>query len=167
MRIAALQAARALRRCGAPLRHMARRPRGHVTYARNVMCKTRKSAQDIGNTFASRHRQLARATHIDFLTNYVRYNILYNTEVTNMDAVSYSDLRQKLKSYLDKVYADNDPIIITRKNNENLVLLSMAEYNSLIETNYLMANEANAKHLLKSIRQARTGKASKRELIEK
>ena len=84
-----------------------------------------------------------------------------------MDAVSYSDLRQKLKSYLDKVYADNDPIIITRKNNENLVLLSMAEYNSLQETNYLMANEANAKHLLKSIRQARTGKAHKRELLEK
>jgi antitoxin YefM len=78
-----------------------------------------------------------------------------------MDAVSYSDLRQKLKSYLDKVYADNDPIIITRKNNENLVLLSMAEYNSF------MANEANAKHLLKSIRQARTGKVSKRKLIEK
>jgi antitoxin YefM len=84
-----------------------------------------------------------------------------------MDAVSYSDLRQKLKSYLDKVYADNDPIIITRKNNENLVLLSMAEYNSLLETNYLMANEANVKHLLKSIRQARTGKVSKRELVEK
>jgi hypothetical protein len=37
----------------------------------------------------------------------------------------------------------------------------------LIETNYLMANESNAKHLLKSIRQARNGKISKRELIEK
>jgi antitoxin YefM len=84
-----------------------------------------------------------------------------------MDAVSYSDLRQKLKSYLDRVYADNDPIIITRKNNENLVLLSMAEYNSLVETNYLMASESNAKHLLKSIRQARTGKIRKHELIEK
>jgi len=84
-----------------------------------------------------------------------------------MDAVSYSDLRQNLKSYLDKVYADNDPIIITRKNNENLVLLSMAEYNSLLETNYLMANEANAKHILKSIRQTRTGKVHKHELNEK
>jgi antitoxin YefM len=84
-----------------------------------------------------------------------------------MDAVSYSDLRQNLKSYLDKVYADNDPIIITRKNNENLVLLSMAEYNSLLETNYLMANEANAKHILKSIRQTRTGKVHKHELKEK
>ena len=83
-----------------------------------------------------------------------------------MDAVSYSDLRQNLKRYLDKVFTDNDPMIITRKNNENLVLLSIAEYNSLIETNYLMANEANAKHLLKSIRQARSGKTKKHELIE-
>jgi antitoxin YefM len=47
------------------------------------------------------------------------------------------------------------------------VLLSIAEYNSLLETNYLMANEANAKHLLKSIRQARSGKVRKHELIEK
>jgi antitoxin YefM len=51
-----------------------------------------------------------------------------------MDAVSYSDLRQNLKRFLDKVYNDNDALIITRKNNENLVLLSVAEYDSLIET---------------------------------
>jgi antitoxin YefM len=83
-----------------------------------------------------------------------------------MDAVSYSDLRQNLKRYLDKVYNDNDALIITRKNNENLILLSIEEYDSLLETNYLMANEANAKHLLKSIKQARSGKLHKRELIE-
>ncbi len=83
-----------------------------------------------------------------------------------MDAVSYSDLRQNLKHFLDRVYNDNDTLIITRKNNENLVLLSVAEYDSLLETNYLMANEANAKHLIKSIKQAKTGKMRKRELIE-
>ena len=81
-----------------------------------------------------------------------------------MDTVSYSDLRQKLKSYLDKVYADHNPIIITRKNNENLVLLSMAEYSSLLETSHLMAHEANAKHLLKSIQQARPGRAHAEKL---
>ena len=51
-----------------------------------------------------------------------------------MDAVSYSDLRQNLKSYMDKVYTDHDPLIITRKNNENLVLLSIEEYSSLIKS---------------------------------
>ena len=83
-----------------------------------------------------------------------------------MDAVSYSDLRQNLKSYMDKVYGDHDPLIITRKNNENLVLISIDEYNSLMETNYLLSNEANAEHLKKSIAQYNAGKAKKRELLK-
>ena len=83
-----------------------------------------------------------------------------------MDAVSYSDLRQNLKSYMDKVYNDHDPLIITRKNNENLVLLSIDEYNSLLETNYLLGNENNAKHLKRSIAQYESGKIKKRELIK-
>lgn len=83
-----------------------------------------------------------------------------------MDAVSYSDLRQNLKSYMDKVYFDHDPLIITRKNNENLVLLSIEEYNSLMETNYLLGNEANAEHLQKSINQYKNGNAKKKELLK-
>jgi antitoxin YefM len=83
-----------------------------------------------------------------------------------MDAVSYSDLRQNLKSYMDKVYIDHDPLIITRKNNENLVLLSIEEYNSLIETSYLLGNEANSEHLRKSIQQYEKGKVKKRELLK-
>ncbi len=83
-----------------------------------------------------------------------------------MEAVSYSDLRKNLKSYLDHVYQDHDPLIVTRKNNENVVMISMDEYNSLIETNYLMANEANAKHLMKSIKQASQNKLKAKKLIE-
>jgi len=70
-----------------------------------------------------------------------------------MTATTYSDLRQNLKTYMDKVILDSDPLIITRKNNENLVLLSVKEYNSLIETNYLLSNQANAEHLKRSIAQ--------------
>ncbi len=82
-----------------------------------------------------------------------------------MDAVSYSSLRQNLKSYMDKVYNDHDPLIITRKNNENLVLLSIDEYNSLMETNYLLGNDANAEHLKISIAQYKAGNATKRDLL--
>jgi prevent-host-death family protein len=82
-----------------------------------------------------------------------------------MDAVSYSDLRQNLKSYMDKVYDDNDALIITRKDKKNLVLLSIDEYNSLVETNYLLSNEENAAHLRRSIAQYKTGKIKKRELL--
>jgi len=83
-----------------------------------------------------------------------------------MDAVSYSDLRQNLKTYMDKVYYDHDPLIITRKNNENLILLSINEYNSLLETNYLLSNEANSDHLKKSIEQYRAKKVSSHELLQ-
>jgi antitoxin YefM len=82
-----------------------------------------------------------------------------------MNAVSYSDLRENLKSYMDSVYFDHEPLIITRKNNENLVLISIEEYNSLTETNYLLSNESNAEHLRKSIEQYKSGQVSKKELL--
>ena len=82
-----------------------------------------------------------------------------------MDAVSYSDLRENLKNYMDKVYDDKDALIITRKDKKNLVLISIDEYNSLIETNYLLGNENNAEHLKQSIDQYSKGKAKKRELL--
>ncbi len=83
-----------------------------------------------------------------------------------MDAVSYTDLRQNLKTYMDKVYNDHSPLIITRKNNENLVLLSIDEYNSLMETSYLMSNEANYNYLKESIEQYEKGKLKLRDIIE-
>ena len=92
------------------------------------------------------------------------YNILYSGE--RMNAVNYSDLRRNLKSYMDRVYEDQETLIVTRKNNENVVLISVDEYNSLLETNYLLSNEANAKHLTESLRNARQGKATVRHLID-
>ena len=83
-----------------------------------------------------------------------------------MDAITYTDLRQNLKTHMDKVFQNNAPLIITRKNNENVVLLSIGEYNSLLETNYLLSNEANAEHLRKSISQHKAGKVKARELRE-
>lgn len=93
----------------------------------------------------------------------VQYIVLKGQE--NMNAVTYSDLRQNLKTYMDKVYDGHDPLIITRKNNENLVLLSIDEYNSLLETAYLLGNEANAAHLRKSISQLESGAVEHKELI--
>jgi antitoxin YefM len=83
-----------------------------------------------------------------------------------MDAISYTNLRQNLKSYMDKVFNDHDPLIITRKNNENVVLMSVDEYNSLMETNYLLSNKANAEHLQRSINQHKSGKMKERKLYE-
>jgi len=83
-----------------------------------------------------------------------------------MHAVTYTALRQNLKTYMDKVIQDNDPLVITRKNNENVVLLSVNEFDSLMETNYLLSREANVEHLKKSIAQHRSGRAKARKLHE-
>ena len=83
-----------------------------------------------------------------------------------MDAITYTDLRQNLKTYMDKVVQDNDTLIITRKDNANVVLISVAEYNSLLETNYLLSHEANAEHLKKSIAQHKSGKIKSRDLCD-
>jgi len=83
-----------------------------------------------------------------------------------MNAVNYSELRKNLKDYFDQVYDNHGPLIITRKNNQNVVLISIEEYNSLIETNYLLSNTANSEILLKSLKKSRSGKVVKRGLIE-
>jgi len=83
-----------------------------------------------------------------------------------MNAITYTDLKQNLQTYMDKVWKDNEPVIIARKNNENVVLLSVNEYNSLLETNYLLSNEANVEHLKKSISQHKTGKIETKKLYE-
>ncbi len=83
-----------------------------------------------------------------------------------MDAINYSDLRQNLKKYLDYVYKDHETLIVTRKNNENVIILSVDDYNSLNETQYLLSTKNNAKHLDNSLNQLRSGKGLKKELIE-
>ena len=83
-----------------------------------------------------------------------------------MNAISYTDLRRNLKTHMDKVVLDSIPLIITRKNNDNVVLISIDEYNSLLETNYLLSNKANAEHLKKSIAQHKSGKVKPGKLYE-
>ena len=83
-----------------------------------------------------------------------------------MNAVNYTDLRNNLKTLMDHVYQDHEPLIISRKNNENVVLLSIEDYNSLVETNYLLSTDKNASRLLSSLKKARKGKTIRKDLIE-
>lgn len=82
-----------------------------------------------------------------------------------MQTVSYSEARQNLATIMSKVVEDFSPIIITRAKNENCVLMSMAEYESLQETAYLLRSPANAKRLMESIAQVEQGLYQTRELI--
>lgn len=83
-----------------------------------------------------------------------------------MNAVNYSDLRQHLKKYLDHVYHDHESLIITRKNNENVVILSVDEYNALNETQYLLSSKKNAEHLERSLAELRADDGMHKKLID-
>ena len=83
-----------------------------------------------------------------------------------MRVVNYSDLRRNLKDYLDAVCRDRQALVVARRNEQHVVMISMDEYRSLAETEYLLAEEANARHLRDSLRAARAGEAEPRTLIE-
>ena len=83
-----------------------------------------------------------------------------------MDHVSYTELRQNLKKHLDKVCDDRAPLVVTRRNAEPVVVLSLADYESLEETLYLLSDPANAEHLRKSIADADAGRLKPHDLIE-
>lgn len=83
-----------------------------------------------------------------------------------MDAVNYSDLRRHLRDYMQRVYEEREPLIVTRKNNENVVLMSIDQYNSLVETDYLLSTDANARHLRASVQAARAGRGKEHDLID-
>ncbi len=82
-----------------------------------------------------------------------------------MKVVNYTDLRLNLKEWLDSVVNDVEEIIIKRKNNKDVVLISLEEYNSLKETHYLLEGR-NGKVLRKSITELKKGKTTPHELIE-
>ena len=83
-----------------------------------------------------------------------------------MLAVNYTTLRDNMKSYMDKVTDDYETMIVTRKDNRNVVMLSEESYNNLIENVYVMGNKANYDWLMESKEQLEKGKTSARSLIE-
>lgn len=74
-----------------------------------------------------------------------------------MDHVSYTKLRQNLKKHMDGVCENCAPLVVTRQNGEPVVMLSLAEYESLEETLHLLSDPANAEHLRRSMAQAEAG----------
>jgi len=81
-----------------------------------------------------------------------------------MQAVTFSEARNNLKSVLDTVVNDASATIITRRDAAHAVVMSLDYYNSLMETVHLLRSPANAEHLAKSIEQYRSGKVSQQAL---
>ena len=77
-----------------------------------------------------------------------------------------TEARNNLKAVFDSVYNNHEEVIIHRKDRENVVVISMDEYNSMKETNYLLSTPNNTKHLRESIEQLKNGQVTERETIE-
>lgn len=82
-----------------------------------------------------------------------------------MQVVNYTDLRENLKKWMDSVVDNVQEIIIKRKNNKDLVLISLDEYNSLKETSYLLSGK-NRDVLIQSIKEVEKGETTEHNLLE-
>lgn len=80
-----------------------------------------------------------------------------------MKAMSYSDSRAHFAEMLDTVTDDREEVIITRAGHEPVVVVSLADYESLKETAYLLKSPANARRLLASIEQLENGDGTQRD----
>ena len=56
-----------------------------------------------------------------------------------MITATYSELRAKLKEYLDRVVKDSDNVVVNRGGGSAVVIMSMEEYESMTETAYIMS----------------------------
>lgn len=83
-----------------------------------------------------------------------------------MLAINYTNLRDNMKNCMDKVTDDYETIIVTRKNNKNVVMISEAAYNNLMENIHVMGNKANYDWLMQSKRQLEQGLSGSHELVE-
>ena len=75
-----------------------------------------------------------------------------------MEATTHTDLRKHLKEKLDNVYDNNDILIVKRKDNKDVVIISLDEYNAMAETDYLLSSPDNAKQLINAINDVDKGK---------
>ena len=83
-----------------------------------------------------------------------------------MLAVNYTNLRDNMKAYMDRITDDYETMIVTRKDNKNVVMLSEESYNNLMENAYIMGTKANYDWLMESKAQLESGKVSVQNLIE-
>jgi len=83
-----------------------------------------------------------------------------------MRIINFSEARNKLKRVLDQVVKDADCTVITRRNAEDAVVMSLDQFNSLMETVHLLKTPANVAHLSKSIKQYHADKTKQHELID-
>jgi len=83
----------------------------------------------------------------------------------SMNAISYTVARANLATNMDRVCNDHEPVIITRKGDHSVVMLSLEDYEALEETAYLLRSPENARRLMAAAAELTAGKGVERELL--
>lgn len=83
-----------------------------------------------------------------------------------MDTITYTSARGNLAKTMKKVCEDHSPVVITRKAEKPVVMMSLEDYQALEETAYLLRSPKNARRLLESIAQLEAGNGIERELVD-
>ncbi len=83
-----------------------------------------------------------------------------------MRVISFSKVRDSLKSVLDSVSEDADYTVITRRDASDAVVMSLDYFNSLMETVHLLKSPANVAHLARSIEQYKNQQVIVKDLID-
>lgn len=83
-----------------------------------------------------------------------------------MIAANYTEFRTKLKSYLDEVEDNQETLIVKRGSGKGTVVISLEEYNAMVETMHLLSSRKNADRLYESISQMKLGDTVSSKLLE-
>jgi antitoxin YefM len=83
-----------------------------------------------------------------------------------MLTASISDFRKDIKRYLDKVSLNFETLVIHRGKDDGIVIISLAEYNSLSATQHELSSKRNQERLDLAIAQMKSGKTETQKLIE-
>lgn len=83
-----------------------------------------------------------------------------------MDTITYTSARGNLAKTMKKVCEDHSPVVITRKSEKPVVMMSLEDYQALEETAYLLRSPENARRLLESIAQLESGNGFEKDLAD-
>ncbi|WP_430785090.1 type II toxin-antitoxin system Phd/YefM family antitoxin [Actinoplanes sp. G11-F43] len=83
-----------------------------------------------------------------------------------MRTVNFTQLRQNLAAELDSVVDDAEELIVTRSGHEPVVIVPLAEYESMKETEYLLRTPSNADALRRSLAELDRGAGQERALMD-
>ena len=83
-----------------------------------------------------------------------------------MEILNFTQVRQNLQDVLDRVTDDADCTVVVRRDGDDAVIMSKSQYDSIMETLYLLRSPANAKHLMEAISRDKADEGESHELID-